>query len=102
MKKPIQTLIVCGLMGIFFVGCGEKKSAGIIKCEEEVTKLSIEMPKKLYEGGTTTEEQYKKSMAEGEASVKACAHYEGGPSNEDLGPWIMGGDLEKNAKQYMK
>ena len=95
MKKLVYLIFVCGLMGILFAGCGEKKSAGVIKCEESMTELSINMPKKLHDSGDLTDAQYEDAIAEGNCAVKACALYKGGASDEEIGKWMIEGGPKK-------
>ena len=88
MKKLIQILIVC-LVGLFFVGCGDKKSEvkspAVIKCEEGAKKLGIP----LAEGGLGMEPKLVECFA------STCTHYEGGETDEEIGKWIFGKDEEK-------
>jgi|SaaInl4_100m_RNA_FD_contig_21_231583_length_324_multi_10_in_0_out_0_1 hypothetical protein len=95
MKKVIFILIGISLVAVLFVGCGEKKSAGVIKCEENMTELSINLPKKLHDSGGLTDAQYEDAIAEGNCAVKACALYKGGASDEEIGKWMMEGGAKK-------
>ena len=95
MKKVICLFIL--VAGSFLLSsCGEKKSAGVIKCEESITGLFITLPTNLHDSGNLTDEAYKDAIAEGECAIKACALYEGGASDKELGKWLM----EGNAKKY--
>jgi hypothetical protein len=98
MKKLVHIISVCGLVGILCVGCGEKKSAGVIKCEEQVTEIWINMPKKLHDSGEMSDDIYQKAMVNGECAVKACALYEGGASDEEMKKFMSSGFVNKSCQ----
>jgi hypothetical protein len=70
MKKLIQIFIVCSLLGILFVGCGEKLSPGGEKCMSSVKSSPTDGGKLEY-------------------LTQACKDYKGSDSDEDIGAYIM-------------
>jgi hypothetical protein len=90
MKKVIFILIGISLVAVLFVGCDKEKSAGVLKCEESVQKMmapGLQGP------------DPKKVQADIDAAVKACGHYEGGSSDDEVGKFIMGGEMGKIAEE---
>jgi hypothetical protein len=83
MKKVIFILIGISLMTVLFVGCGEKKSEGVLACEAAAVKLVETTP--------ITE-------ADGKLLTKGCAYYTGGPSDEEVGKFVIGKGMDKVIK----
>ena len=82
MKKLIQVLIVCGLLGMLLIGCG--KSEAVKQCE----KTSLKITAQFQLNGEMDDETREKVL-------NACSSYEGGASEEEVQKWIGSGGLMK-------
>jgi hypothetical protein len=97
MKKILQVIIVCALLGMLLISCG--KSEAVKQCEKQayefvssLAKLGEEMAK--FEG---KEKDFQKDVDADEIKEKieqSCSSYEGGASEKEVKKWIMSGGMK--------
>jgi hypothetical protein len=96
-RSIIHTGILFALLSIFFVGCGEKKSAGVIKCEELAS-----VPRDRIKASPEPAPGYdpKAALVRAECLLLACKHYEGSDDYTETSKWMYGeSKITENRKQ---
>tara|TARA_Y100001934_G_scaffold90090_1_gene111566 strand:+ start:114 stop:407 length:294 start_codon:yes stop_codon:yes gene_type:complete len=97
MKKLLQVIIVCGLLGMLLIGCG--KSEAVIACEKQAYKFVSDLAK-FGEGLAKMEgkeKDFQKDVDQDEIKKKieqSCSSYEGGASEKEVQKWIMSGGMK--------